>query len=566
MSLTSLNETEGHYQPLKRSFLSQAFGDTKSAATMNIAITLILALLVNYAIEWLKYLYQRRHVSPNQLPPTYPTFIPFLGHLLSLLIIGPSFLGRASTYAGHLTCSRLTLVVTPVYILQDPSIIRALWKSPALASPMALYVYVLDHFFGMRSAALKVYRADDSGPFRKPHSGSTVLEKDRVGYITHSVLLTGLTGVGLGPFTTRTVGGMLGRVKGLETGVVGGWVEKPDLFTLMVEVIGRSVMEALAGPAFLELNPSFVDEFWEFDKTIPWFGHGIPAFLMPRATRRRERLKAMMIKWHRYARERCEEGTEVNGDLAWGSSLMRDRQETLGIVDGLDEDAMAAVDLGLVWASVANVVPSTVMATYHLFTESGLLERIRAVLADGTCRIDGSGFDLKALVQIPLLSSIYAETLRVYTNSYFATNSPHSATPLGQWMLPKGGIAMVNSRVSHMDPGVWNKTHPSYPAQTFWPDRFLNAKGEFSLEGLDGSWLPYGGGNAICPGRFLAKNIIILGIALMADRFDLEIMNKSVDMDMGKLGLGVLRPNKTIPFRVRRRYDGERGLEKEEAH
>lgn len=150
---------------------------------------------------------------------------------------------------------------------------------------MALYVYVLNHFFGMRPATLKVYRADDSGPFRKPHPGSTVLEKDRVGYITHSVLLTGLTGVGLGPFTARTVRGMLKRVEGLEKELVAGWVEKPDLFTLMVEVIGRSVMEALAGPAFLELNPSFVDEFWEFDKTIPWFGHGIPAFLMPSTLR-----------------------------------------------------------------------------------------------------------------------------------------------------------------------------------------------------------------------------------------------------------------------------------------
>ncbi|KAF2811372.1 cytochrome P450 [Mytilinidion resinicola] len=565
MSSANFIGTDNHYQPFAGSVLGRTFANTRFPITITITITLILPLLIRYTIARLEYYHQRRHISPTQLPPTYPCFIPYIGHLLSLLISGPTFLQRATTHAGHLTSTRLTLLTTPLYLFQDPATVRALWKSPALSSPLSSYVYVLGRIFGMRSAALAAYRADDSGPFLKPYSGSAVLAKDRIDYITHADLLRELTGVGLGPLTSRTVRGVLSRVGEAEAELYGGWVEKADLFKLLRGVVGTSIMEALAGPALLELNPGFVEDFWEFDKSVPWFGHGIPAFLMPRAVRRRERLKGMLKRWYGYARERFEEGMvgeDGDGDPAWGSELMRRRQERLREVAGQDEDSMAASDLGLVWASVANIVPSTLMATFHLFAQPGLLDCVRAAIAQGNCRVEGSGFDLKALMQIPLLASIYAETLRLYTNSYFATRSPHSATSLGRWMLPKDAIAMVNSRVSHMDSGVWNAAHPSYPAQTFWADRFVNAEGEFSAEGFEGSWIPYGGGHAICPGRFLAKTVIILVIALMAERFDVEILNKSVDMDMGKLGLGVLRPNKAIGFRIRRRYDGRGQVEK----
>ena len=61
------------------------------------------------------------------------------------------------------------------------------------------------------------------------------------------------------------------------------------------------------------------------------------------------------------------------------------------------------------------------------------------------------------------------------------------------------------------------------------------------------------GGHAICPGRFLAKSVILLTCALMVENFDMEVSNGDIEMSYAKFGLGTLRPKKPIPFKLRRR-------------
>lgn len=40
----------------------------------------------------------------------------------------------------------------------------------------------------------------------------------------------------------------------------------------------------------------------------------------------------------------------------------------------------------------------------------------------------------------------------------------------------------------------------------------------FSLDGLNGSWIPYGGGFRACPGRHFAKREILMTLAVMGHR------------------------------------------------
>jgi hypothetical protein len=66
----------------------------------------------------------------------------------------------------------------------------------------------------------------------------------------------------------------------------------------------------------------------------------------------------------------------------------------------------------------------------------------------------------------------------------------------------------------------------------------------------------YLGGHAICPGRFLAKNAIILSAALIADRYDMELLEDLPKVSPAKFGLGSLKPGAAIPFRIRKRNLG----------
>lgn len=127
--------------------------------------------------------------------------------------------------------------------------------------------------------------------------------------------------------------------------------------------------------------------------------------------------------------------------------------------------------------------------------------------------------DHKEVVKEPLLSSVYAETLRVYVNVYAVVTSPHEDVRLGQYFLPKKTLAVMNSAISHMDTEFWNTQGQRHPVQSFWAERFLvdpknpssgpvrpecrsmkpgvssaqEAGSYFTTQDLDGSWYPYGG-------------------------------------------------------------------------
>lgn len=133
-----------------------------------------------------------------------------------------------------------------------------------------------------------------------------------------------------------------------------------------------------------------------------------------------------------------------------------------------------------------------------------------------------AGPDVKAIAADPLLLSVYAETLRLYIKVHAAFSSPHEDLTLGQWTLPKGGIALTSSEPAHMDADFWNTRDGKHPLRSFWADRFVvdpadpssgpilpelrknmsfgkettaapKTEPYFSVEGCEGAWLPYGG-------------------------------------------------------------------------
>jgi hypothetical protein len=144
-------------------------------------------------------------------------------------------------------------------------------------------------------------------------------------------------------------------------------------------------------------------------------------------------------------------------------------------------------------------------------------------------------------------------------------------------------MCIVNTYASHMDSDFWNTREGKFPVEKFWAERFVidpkdptsgpvrgnipesiykrprgpSDQGDdeafFSLEGLRASWIPYGGGYVACPGRELAKSLILYMTAAMLQSFDVEILSKELTMDWSKFGLGAQSPKHSIPFRIRRR-------------
>lgn len=194
-----------------------------------------------------------------------------------------------------------------------------------------------------------------------------------------------------------------------------------------------------------------------------------------------------------------------------------------------------------------------------------LLTRIRSAIAKN--RFDSPhgtlDFDWASLCREPLLQSVYAETLRLHIAIFVLRSSDRNEVDIKGWRIPRSAPILVSGYNAQMAPEDWiPKDHPHVkPVNEFWAEQFLQSSRPeedtvFSLKDRAGNWLPYGGGQRICPGRHFAKLELISSLAIMLTLFDIEISDKSCRIpsnDMVGFGFGTLWPKETMPVRIRRR-------------
>jgi hypothetical protein len=244
---------------------------------------------------------------------------------------------------------RLWLFNTEITFVRGSENINALWRSKILQA-REVTCFSLSTFFNTPKAAMKIYYRDDSGISSQPHPKSNVPFKDRYYFHTRKDLVGFFQGPGLKRMAQRFHDRLQDRISNLE--VNHDWIEFADLYSFVQDMLTGPAIEAMCGPVLLNRNSTFIDDFWQLDSDILIFFKGLPRWTTPRAWKNRERLLTAVKTWHAYAQEHFDEScVEADGhDRFYGSPIIRLRQNYLPKVDGLDADACAAQDLGLLWA------------------------------------------------------------------------------------------------------------------------------------------------------------------------------------------------------------------------
>lgn len=179
--------------------------------------------------------------------------------------------------------------------------------------------------------------------------------------------------------------------------------------------------------------------------------------------------------------------------------------------------------------ALANTVPCSLMTAIHVLQDSALSDHLKRDI-DENCRGDmesggGQSIDPKKLSKNPLLSSIYAETLRLHMSVSIPVVPQHGELTLGKWRIPKASYGLIPVACCHTNKDVWNTGDGAHPVTSFWAERFLvdpddalsgpvrpgaeiatykprvnqertdldKVQPYFTTEGLEGSWIPYGG-------------------------------------------------------------------------
>lgn len=254
-------------------------------------------------------------------------------------------------FAGRLTSSRITVFpFFDVYLFQDRETIKEIWKKSAAMCAGKVHVLACKYMFGMSGRTLALYAADNSGPFPKPFPGSHVLPENRIHRILNNGIDKALTGPGFDPKLQRFRRSLISQIQHLDA-TDQGWIEIRNFHEFMHHTVGLSIVKAIFGPNLVRLNPTFMDDLFEFEHWFPILAKGVPSFIAPKAYAVRRRLHSHFKRWYAYAREHYSESSidpDGDADPFWGSEWMRQRQEALHKLQ--DEDSLAAGDLGVAWA------------------------------------------------------------------------------------------------------------------------------------------------------------------------------------------------------------------------
>ena len=117
----------------------------------------------------------------------------------------------------------------------------------------------------------------------------------------------------------------------------------------------------------------------------------------------------------------------------------------------------------------------------------------------------------------PRLEAAYFEIMRI-VNTALSARKIVAPTTLGDKVLNSGNTILIPFRQLHHNRHVFGN-EPS----NFEPERFLH---DPDLK-KNPSYKPFGGGVNYCPGRFLAKQEMLVFVALVLNRFDIQLATHS---------------------------------------
>lgn len=394
-----------------------------------------------------------------------------------------------------------------------------------------------------------------------------------------------------------------------------GWTFMPDLYSFLLTATFRAIVEALYGEHILRVCPSLAQDFWQFYAAMPTIAKGFPEWLSPTAYKSRRNMIINFSNWRSWCAKHFDPKTvPVNYEYEpiWGTLLVRrmvERYEELGF----SNEGVSSALLGFlfvyvtqsstgIWrlaidkpSTVANSIPAAVWMVLHILLSPGLQSRLDPGFNAAFNRNSGS-MQIDKLLGMPLLNSIYCETLRLHAAGTIGRKSTSDFELPGGWTIRHNTPIMSANWLGGIDETFWNTGPvlsdgtPKHPLDKFWAERFLLYKddpisGPFRqpaylrqgslpipeasekrdrdaklvTSGLHGNWFPFGGGASRCPGEAMAKQTMFATTAITLRFLQIELddpLTASQTKSYHRtLPFGTLSFDRAVPIQMRRRRE-----------
>lgn len=341
-----------------------------------------------------------------------------------------------------------------------------------------------------------------------------------------------------------------------ETGLEDGEWKEVELVEFIKKQWTLASIASLFGTQILEKEgpDEIYDWLWDLDLNVQSLMTQLPDLLVRKAARGRDKGLSMLIAWERDAKD-AEEAGVIEDQGAWdeyyGLNFVRDRAQ-LAESEGVSERGRAALQVALLWGQNANAIPVSASLAIQALSPKNrdllpvLMGEIEGSMTGGAL---GRMLDFSKLTNQPHLNSLLQETYR-WSVSSPSVRIVRTDTVIGDYMLQKGGLVLLQARTMQLNTEVWGGD-----AHIFKPSRFLEISSEKKKE-QQRSMRPFGGGQHMCPGRHFAGNEILGGFAVLMRMLEIEVLEKrwvEPRVEVGDGKQGGLWPDRGVMVRIRRR-------------
>ncbi|KAH7371921.1 cytochrome P450 [Pyrenochaeta sp. MPI-SDFR-AT-0127] len=264
------------------------------------------------------------------------------------------------------------------------------------------------------------------------------------------------------------------------------------------------------------LDPEVKESFWTWQ---PYLAADMIGLSMFTAKGRAARAKVISA-FHKYNNSSIEDAAYV----------VHERHRILREA-GVSPDEIAKRDATFPIAMFANTTPTLYWAVRDLFSRPKILQEVRDEIEVRAVSVPRPGvfvLDVAALKsQCPLLLSMIEETQRT-RHIHANTRAVLSDTLLdnGRYLLKAGKYLLIPGKPIHSNVSLWGSS-----ASEFDPYRFIPKKGKEQEVIPPSAFLAWGAPPHLCPGRQFASTEILIALALLAVRVNIQPAHGQWDMD-----------------------------------
>ncbi|KAJ3543484.1 hypothetical protein NM208_g3553 [Fusarium decemcellulare] len=452
-------------------FLSFFVDDFKQSPTSYLAV---LGLLVSA-------IFLHKLASPQidgREPPVLKSSIPVIGHLIGLMKHQGGYL-KILYDTTRRQIATLPILNGKLYIIFDPSIVQSAYRNKKLCfEPFA--VEFAQRELAITNETFRIVRETDLVPeffacIPPAMSGAYLhrMNANALNYISKQLEIIGSGGKPL---------------------------HVPNLFLWVRELMTMATTEAMYGPENpIREDPSLQDDLWAFEAGMPVLLMNIfPSITARSAYKARARLQAALGKFYGARKDHHEDAAQI----------VKNRAGVLRRY-GISDVEVGHFELALLHVATANTIPTLFWFMAQIFTRPDLVQRLREEVLPAIERGDQNEviIDITTLDQkCPLLVSCYREAIRLSNqavgNRRILEDTTITDSKGNSYLLKKGMNIQMSAEVLHTMTDVWGQN-----VHDFDPERFIEKGSKESSQAEKtkrASFVPFGGGRHLCPGRNFA--------------------------------------------------------------